>query len=378
MSTRRVFVLTSLAAFTVLAAFLETPQALSAAVGVRLMHTRLQQLSHFTMYAVVTPPQPTLPAVRRAVDNWLRLPERSAGWLDPLVRCYPDCLSVYEWRGVAHFWDGRAVHKPNASLQLAREDFDRAIQLAPNRADNYYNRASASFDLGDETAAEADCTRALEIGFRPFNARKGAVYQAEWVLKSRAAVRARMGNWRGAIEDYSRLLDVQIASREEEQSTGRDWSLLRDRALCFYKLQEYELALADYDAAVRIAKVDGWLRLQPLRVNGYGELLLDRAYAQAEAGHIQAARADFHKVVEIITQPSREWEDSFPEHIASLAMASPEGTSDMLLGYARAALGETNDAILSFERAVEYFAMHKAEALQTQARLCLEEVKGWS
>ncbi len=377
MSTRRVFVLASLAAFAVLAAALEAPQASSAAIGVRLMRTRRRQLPHFVMHPLVGPPQPDHPAVRQAVDKLLGLTEHRAERLDPLVERYPDCISVFEWRGLMHF-HVQARPKPEASLQSARKDFDRAIQLAPDRAGNYYNRAVASFELGDWAAAEADCSRALEIGFEMFDSPGGLFYEADWVLKSRAALRAQTGNWQGAVEDYSRLLNIQTASGQEGPSTQHIWSLHWSRALCFLELRELESTIADYDVAVRVAQADNLLHWSPSWVSTYAELFLDRAYAQAEAGQIQVARAGFQKVVEIITQPCEEWNDLFPKDITAQGMASTAGMAQMSLGYAHAAIGETKAARLNFERAAEFFATHKAEALQTQARLCIEEIREWS
>ncbi len=48
-------------------------------------------------------------------------------------------------------------------FEKALVDFEAALEIDPNRSDNYYGRAQTFFDMNELELAKNDCNRALEI-----------------------------------------------------------------------------------------------------------------------------------------------------------------------------------------------------------------------
>ncbi len=83
-----------------------------------------------------------------------------------------------------------------AGVRKALEDFNRAVELAPN-ADNYYQRASTYQILGEHRLALGDFDQV--IGFLPD--------QAQGYF-ARAESRRSIGDLRGAKADHQRGLEL--------------------------------------------------------------------------------------------------------------------------------------------------------------------------
>jgi len=61
-----------------------------------------------------------------------------------------------------HFYSG--VEKANSGdYQGAIEDYNKAIEINPNKAEAYVNRAFAKGELGDFRGAIEDCNKAIEL-----------------------------------------------------------------------------------------------------------------------------------------------------------------------------------------------------------------------
>ncbi|RKU21976.1 hypothetical protein C6500_05365 [Candidatus Poribacteria bacterium] len=67
-----------------------------------------------------------------------------------------ECAETYYNRGLAHSKKGE--------LELAIEDYTKAIELKPDYADAYYRRSKAWLHLGETEKAKADMKTASEIG----------------------------------------------------------------------------------------------------------------------------------------------------------------------------------------------------------------------
>ena len=77
-----------------------------------------------------------------------------------VIRILPDLAVAYRGRGVAYY--NEAIEKENDNLfRPAREDLDKAIELKPEYADAYKDRALLHRHLGDTEAAIADLERAV-------------------------------------------------------------------------------------------------------------------------------------------------------------------------------------------------------------------------
>ena len=74
---------------------------------------------------------------------------------DVVIRKLPGFAQAYHGRGLAYYRDER--------LELALEDFDRAIELKPDFADAHVSRAVVRVDLDDTGKAIADLEMALSL-----------------------------------------------------------------------------------------------------------------------------------------------------------------------------------------------------------------------
>src|SRR6266508_3807945 len=84
------------------------------------------------------------------------------------------------------------------NLDGALADFNRAIELSPNNAVAYYNRAHAKRLKKDAAGALADCTRALEL-----DPKFGEAYFERGTLKGRSK------DVDGAIADFTRVIELK-------------------------------------------------------------------------------------------------------------------------------------------------------------------------
>jgi len=67
-----------------------------------------------------------------------------------------DCAETYYNRGLAHSKTGE--------LELAVENYTKAIALKPDYADAYYNRGGAFLRLGEREKAKSDLATARNLG----------------------------------------------------------------------------------------------------------------------------------------------------------------------------------------------------------------------
>lgn len=103
------------------------------------------------------------------------------------LRQNPYIADAYNERGNLYRFDGE--------YQLAIEDYKASIVIDDAHYPAYYNRALAYESMKQADEAESDLTKAIEI--KPEIV---ACYEA------RGRIRARLKNYDGAIEDYSKFL----------------------------------------------------------------------------------------------------------------------------------------------------------------------------
>ena len=66
------------------------------------------------------------------------------------------CAETYYQSGLAH--------AKNGELELAIADYTKALELEPDYADAYYNRAGAWLRLGEREKAKSDLVTARDMG----------------------------------------------------------------------------------------------------------------------------------------------------------------------------------------------------------------------
>ncbi|MBI3469333.1 MAG: protein kinase, partial [Planctomycetes bacterium] len=108
----------------------------------------------------------------RNLAVWLLLGHCHAGLahFSDAAACYGTCTGLWpkaHWPyyhcGLAHL-DQATASADRSAYELARADFDKAIELQPSHVDSYINRGLARMGAEDFAGAVADFTRALERG----------------------------------------------------------------------------------------------------------------------------------------------------------------------------------------------------------------------
>lgn len=144
---------------------------------------------------------------------------------------WTDCLRAQPDSYVALINLGNYYHREKRDEEAAAT-FSRAVEIWPNVADAYYNRALASRDLGRADEALADLDRAAERD--PGNAN---------IFLVRAGIRAARGLSGDALADYARALSLKPAWPE----------LYAGRGTVLFDLGRFDEARVDFESALRLA-----------------------------------------------------------------------------------------------------------------------------
>jgi tetratricopeptide (TPR) repeat protein len=124
-----------------------------------------------------------------------------------------------------------AIYSMQGSSEKALADLDQAVALQPNHALAYYNRGYAHFARQDYEQAIADYTRAIEADAR-----------MSWAFNNRCLTRMIAGrDLAEALSDCDEALKLQPDNVETRETRG----------FVYLKLGEEEIALREYDAALR-------------------------------------------------------------------------------------------------------------------------------
>lgn len=124
-----------------------------------------------------------------------------------------------------------AIYSMQGSTEKALADLDQAVELQPNHALAHYNRGYAHFARRDYEQAIADYTRAIEADAR-----------MSWAFNNRCLTRVIAGrDLAEALSDCDEALKLQPDNAETRETRG----------FVFLKLGEREIALREYDAALR-------------------------------------------------------------------------------------------------------------------------------
>jgi tetratricopeptide (TPR) repeat protein len=156
----------------------------------------------------------------------------------------------------------------------AIKDYDKAIELNPNVARVYIERASAKKELQDYEEALQDYNKGIdlhnkEVELNPDyysrdnasikfwlkdrelirNKVKGYEPNDAYAYRYRANLKTLKNDYQGAIEDYTKA--IEIKSKDTEAYKGRAWAKSY--------LQDYNGAIEDFNKAIEINPNDGWV-----------------------------------------------------------------------------------------------------------------------
>lgn len=87
-----------------------------------------------------------------------------------------ECAEMYYNRGLAHSKKGE--------LELAIENYTKAIELKPDYADAFYNRSKTWLHLGEQEKAKSDMAAASSIGINSTTASEEILrnYDRAWKI----------------------------------------------------------------------------------------------------------------------------------------------------------------------------------------------------
>ncbi len=152
------------------------------------------------------------------------------------LKRYPEALvavtKAIEMKPLSNYYASRGnIRYISDDYQGALADYNQAIELQPDSAENYFWRANIRSELKDYQGALADCNQAIK--FQPDN---GDGYSC------RGSVRSYLEDYQGALDDLDRAIKIN----------PDDITYYFDRGKVRRILQDYKAALADYNQAITI------------------------------------------------------------------------------------------------------------------------------
>lgn len=199
--------------------------------------------------------------------------------------------------------DARGDNKyNNEDYQGAIEDYNLAIQMEPDYAEAYYDRAWAKKDLGDNQGAITDYNLAIQLQPDYANSYRG-----------RGVAKANLGDNQGAITDYDQAIKLNPDNP----------SVYKSRGDAKQNLEDYQGAITDYDQTIK---------LRP----GDSSVYLSRGIAKKILGDYQGAIADYDQVIKLRPSAANAYYNR---------------------GNSKRDLGDTQGAITDYQKAAELYQM---------------------
>lgn len=214
---------------------------------------------------------------------------------------YEAAIADYSQAIQMNLHDAKSYNKRGLALsQLGRleeaiNDYTEAIRINPNVAVAYKNRAEARSHVGDNQGAIEDYTQAIKINphyadayknrgiTRYLLSSKPIFPQAIKInpkdaiaYKNRGNARSDLGDFEGAIEDYTQAIQINPNYADAYYNRGNARSDLRD----------FQLAIEDYTQAIQIN-------------SNYADAYYNRGNIYLERTEKQEAIGDFQKAADI-------------------------------------------------------------------------------
>lgn len=276
---------------------------------------------------------------------------------DKAIMLDPDNADNFVNRGKAR------ANKGDVNAAIA--DYDKATSLDPNNALAYNNRCFVRVKNGDFDAAIVDCDRAIALDpsfAYAYNNRglafaslgkldkaitdyeKSIAFDGENVVayQNRGDARIQVGNWDGAIADFEKCIAINAKSAEAYNGRGR---------ARYYK-GELDQALTDYNKA---------LSLDPNLAVTYN----DRALALIGKGDLDKAMADYDKSIALndkndlvytnrghLRNRKKDWNGAIADFDKAISINPKSANAYNGRGLTRYSKEEPDQAIADFDRAI--------------------------
>ncbi|MBI2901048.1 MAG: PQQ-binding-like beta-propeller repeat protein [Planctomycetes bacterium] len=266
---------------------------------------------------------------------------------------------------------GDEKRRDNKKLAEARIEYDLAIRMKRDDAAAYHGRGLLRSDQGDAAGALEDYSRAIEIEPR----------SAAWC--DRGIAKRTLGDLDGAIADFTKAIelktDVERAYlwRGKAKADRKDWDgaiadydevLRRNpkrtncryfRGVARYNKGDLDGALADFDAEI------GPLKNADSITHYY------RGLVKRDKGDIDGAIADLTRAIEMksfaywsyiergrIKSGRKEWDGAIADFKAAIDLEPKNASGYFWRGETQRLRGRSKDALLDFEKAISLDGRH--------------------
>ena len=179
------------------------------------------------------PPNPDDPSGRRGIYHaMLSMIDAQNGKTDQVRTNAEKALQLLNSpSNDSEFYAKGVAHHKLASYDLAIADFDKSIQLNPNRAETYFYRGKAHYDKGDYKRAVADFDKAILLS-----------PQDPVAYHYRGTLYLNSGDNNRAVADYSSVILLKL-----------DYGLAyQTRAIAYERIGDKPKAKADWDKVAEI------------------------------------------------------------------------------------------------------------------------------
>lgn len=157
--------------------------------------------------------------------------ERALGELEKVLAINPNSVAALMFLGEIK------AYQTNPEPEAAIAAYSKALEVNPNDPGVLNNRCGAYFAAQQFDLALTDCDLGLQI-----NPRSGSLYNG------RGNIRLNQDNYEGAIQDYSRAIEI-FSETGREQSSQSAYS---NRASALLQVQDFNGALADVNKALAL------------------------------------------------------------------------------------------------------------------------------
>lgn len=168
-------------------------------------------------------------------------------------------ISINPKHFLAYYNRGLTYHRFE-KIDAALKDYDRTIELNPNYSSAYISRGLLKADFSEDYGA------ALKDYNHVLHSEDTSVEDLENTYLNRALLRSKLDDIRGAIQDYSKIIELNATSV----------LAYNNRAYYKNKLKDYQGAILDCDRAIELD-------------DQYAYAYNNKGYAQFKLGHLEAA-----------------------------------------------------------------------------------------
>ena len=177
----------------------------------------------------------------------------------------PNYLPNYYFRGAMYIFESKNPIK-------AVEDFNKAVEMAPNSSMPYFARATFNYVLQNYNDSLTDVNKIIEMHPDDY-----------FIYDFRAELFEKMEKYDLAVEDYTRAIELKGDNTGILFETS---DLYKSRAKNYAKLEQFDNAISDYSKIIE---------LKPDNVLGY----VDRAKTYIQMKEYKKAVADYSKAIEM-------------------------------------------------------------------------------